>query len=99
MRFDTLVGAMGSVLSGRTRQRILLARALYRKPKILFVDEGTAHLDPEAEEKVFQTLTFLEITIIVVAHRSKSIERANRIVPIMPGFTVDGPPQQSITMR
>lgn len=95
MRFDTMVGDMGSVLSGGQKQRVLLARALYRRPQILFVDEGTAHLDTVAEEKVLKTLTSLEITIIVVAHRSKSIERANRVVTVVSGLAMDSPSQRS----
>lgn len=94
MRFDTMVGDMGSALSGGQKQRVLLARALYSRPQILFIDEGTSHLDPIAEERVLQTLTSLEITIIVVAHRSKSIERANRVVAVMSGLAIDRPPQQ-----
>ncbi len=46
LRYDTLVGDMGSVLSGGQKQRVLLARALYGRPRMLFIDEGTAHLDP-----------------------------------------------------
>lgn len=86
MRFDTLVGDMGSVLSGGQKQRVLLARALYHKPQILFIDEGTAHLDPINEERVLDQLKSLNITIIVVAHRSKSIERADRVIPIVAGL-------------
>lgn len=89
MRFDTMVGDMGSALSGGQKQRILLARALYPRPQILFIDEGTAHLDPENEELVLQTLASLEMTIIVAAHRSKSIEKADRVVAIIAGFAVD----------
>jgi ATP-binding cassette subfamily B protein RaxB len=85
MRFDTMVGDMGSVLSGGQKQRVLLARALYHNPQILFIDEGTAHLDPNTEESVLQTLTSLEITIIVVAHRSKSIDRADKVLIIFEG--------------
>lgn len=94
MRFDTMVGDMGSVLSGGQKQRVLLARALYHRPQILFIDEGTAHLDPENEESVLQALAKLGITIVVVAHRSKSIERANRVVAVMSGLAFEKSPQQ-----
>ena len=45
MGYQTLVGDMGNVLSGGQKQRIFIARALYRRPKILFLDEATSHLD------------------------------------------------------
>ena len=47
MSYDSLIGDMGSSLSGGQRQRILLARALYRRPRLLFMDEGTSHLDTD----------------------------------------------------
>jgi ATP-binding cassette, subfamily B, bacterial CvaB/MchF/RaxB len=46
LQYDTLVGDMGSTLSGGQKQRVLMARALYPDPKLLFIDEGTAHFDP-----------------------------------------------------
>ena len=52
MAYDSLIGDMGSSLSGGQRQRILLARALYRRPRILFMDEGTSHLDTATERQV-----------------------------------------------
>lgn len=83
--YETLVGDMGSALSGGQKQRILLARALYGRPRILFMDEATAHLDPECEEAVLAALATLDITRIVVAHRSKAIEAADRVVVIANG--------------
>ncbi|NWP05782.1 ATP-binding cassette domain-containing protein, partial [Escherichia coli] len=76
LRYDTLVGDMGSVLSGGQKQRVLLARALYGRPRMLFIDEGTAHLDPETEAKVLASLSSLNITRIMIAHRAQSVAAA-----------------------
>ena len=69
MAYNSLVGDMGSALSGGQKQRVLLARALYRRPKILFLDEGTAHLDVERERQINAALRRLDITRVSVAHR------------------------------
>lgn len=83
--FDTLVGDMGSTLSGGQKQRVLLARALYPEPKILFIDEGTAHLDPDIEDRVLHNLAALNITRITIAHRSKAVEMADRTISVISG--------------
>ena len=62
---------MGNSLSGGQKQRVILARALYRRPKILFLDEATAHLDSEKERQISQVLQDLRITRISIAHRSE----------------------------
>ena len=55
MSYNSLIGDMGSSFSRGQKQRVLLARALYRRPKILFLDEGTAHLDaPDKEKEITQ---------------------------------------------
>lgn len=79
MGYESLVGDMGSSLSGGQKQRILLARALYRRPKLIVMDEGTAHLDTATEEQVNAAISALGITRIIIAHRRETILRADRI--------------------
>jgi ATP-binding cassette subfamily B protein RaxB len=71
MAYNSLIGDMGNTLSGGQRQRFILARALYRRPKILFLDEATAHLDSGKEREISQVLQELKITRINIAHRSE----------------------------
>jgi ATP-binding cassette subfamily B protein RaxB len=82
MGYATLVGDMGSALSGGQRQRILLARALYRRPKILVLDEATSHLDIENEQKINEVIKSMSITRIMVAHRPQTIRCADRTISI-----------------
>jgi ATP-binding cassette subfamily B protein RaxB len=82
MAYNSLIGDMGSSLSGGQKQRVLLARALYKDPKILFLDEGTAHLDVENERQINARLRRLSITRISIAHRPEMISGADRIVQI-----------------
>lgn len=90
MQYETLVGDMGSTLSGGQKQRVLLARALYRQPKILFMDEGTAHLDAKHEAAVNAAIASMGITRIIIAHRKETIEAADRIL-VMEGGKLQEP--------
>lgn len=79
MGYLSFVGDMGSSLSGGQRQRVLLARALYKNPKVLFLDEGTANLDSDTEKVIVDIIEKLPITRIIVAHRPEFVSRANKI--------------------
>jgi len=79
MGYETLVGDMGSSLSGGQKQRVLLARALYRGPKLLMMDEGTAHLDAGTEQMVNSGIGRMGITRIIIAHRAETISAADRL--------------------
>ncbi|GHG76442.1 ABC transporter [Alishewanella longhuensis] len=89
MGYNSLVGDMGSSLSGGQKQRVLLARALYRKPKILFMDEATSHLDVQLEHYVNQAIKQLKMTRIVIAHRPETILNAERIMQLQQGQLQD----------
>jgi ATP-binding cassette subfamily B protein RaxB len=80
MKLQTQVSDMGKNLSGGQVQRLLLARALYRKPAVLFLDEATSHLDVGTERRVLQNISELGITIVSVAHRPDAISRAQQII-------------------
>lgn len=82
MAYNTLIGDMGSSLSGGQKQRVLLARALYKRPKMLVMDEGTAHLDVENERRINAGLRELAITRISVAHRPEMMAGTDRIIEI-----------------
>ena len=93
MGYLSLVGDMGAALSNR--QRPLLARALYRKPQILILDEGTAKLDEASEDAIASRIRTMELTRTVVAHRPALIERAGRVLSLRNGCLhgVSGSPQ------
>lgn len=85
MGYDSLIGDMGAALSAGQRQRIMLARALFRDPDVLFLDEGTANLDPETETRVADMLAALPNTRIVIAHRPALVERADMVLRLDKG--------------
>ncbi|NNG56007.1 ATP-binding cassette domain-containing protein [Sphingomonas paucimobilis] len=84
MAYESLVGDMGSSLSGGQKQRIIMARVLYRKPRILVMDEATAHLDILNERAITQALGALTITRVVIAHRPETIAAADRVISLDP---------------
>ncbi len=88
MMYQTLVGDMGSSLSGGQIQRVLLARALYRKPKILVLDESSSQLDVAREKLINQGIKDLAVTRILIAHRPETINTADRILRLANGRVV-----------
>jgi ATP-binding cassette subfamily B protein RaxB len=85
MGYNSLVGDMGTTLSGGQIQRLLLARALYRQPKILFMDEATSNLDTHLESLVNNAVKRLDITRIIIAHRPETIASADRVFELKNG--------------
>ncbi len=89
--WDTLIGENGSKLSGGERQRISIARALLKNAPIVLLDEGTASLDPEKEVYIRQAISELvkDRTVIVIAHRLKTIITADQIIVLDKGRIVE----------
>ena len=88
MGYQTLVGDLGSGLSGGQKQRVLLARAIYRRPRILALDEATSHLDVTRERAVTANLARLPLTRLMIAHRPDTIAGAERVI-VLEGGAVD----------
>jgi ATP-binding cassette subfamily B protein RaxB len=89
MGYQTLVGDLGSGLSGGQKQRLLLARALYKQPKVLALDEATSHLDLGNERAVTGALARMRLTRLIIAHRPETIAGAQRVVQIKDGQVLD----------
>ncbi|MFS2043033.1 peptidase domain-containing ABC transporter [Stenotrophomonas geniculata] len=89
MGYETLIGDMGSTLSGGQKQRIVLARALYRKPKLLILDEATSHLDVRREHLVNEAVKQMDLSRIIVAHRPETIASADRVIVLENGLVSD----------
>ena len=80
----TVLGERGSNLSGGEKQRIGLARALYRKPNILILDEPTSSLDEHTANKFIDSIFQLDkkITLIMISHNNKFRKKFNKIVKL-----------------
>jgi ATP-binding cassette subfamily B protein RaxB len=76
---------MGTSISGGQKQRLLLARALYKRPRILLLDEATSALDVDRERLVNQAVRQLDLTRVIVAHRPETIASANRVIVLSEG--------------
>lgn len=76
MGYNTIVGSLGMTLSSGQKQRVLLARALYRRPKILFLDEAFDQLDLDNENRVKDQLVALGIGLVIVSHRPETVTGA-----------------------
>lgn len=88
---DTVIGEKGIKLSGGEKQRVGIARAVFKKPDILFLDEATSHLDLESEAKIQDSLHqfFQNVTAVVIAHRLTTIKEMDRILVLEGGRIIE----------
>lgn len=93
MAYLTMVSDMGEMFSAGQKQRILLARALYRRPRILFLDEATSNVDNDVEGRIVNGLRKLETTRIVIAHRKETLAMCDRVIDLanLRGYAADRP--------
>ncbi|GHH38560.1 peptidase C39 [Amycolatopsis oliviviridis] len=89
MGYLTPLGERGTGLSGGQLQRLAIARALLREPRLLVLDEATSHLDTVTEGRIFENLATIGCTRIVISHRLKSIRAAERILVMHEGALVE----------
>jgi NHLM bacteriocin system ABC transporter ATP-binding protein len=85
MGMHTIISEGGTTFSGGQRQRLMIARAVVGRPRMLFLDEATSALDNQTQSRVSQSLESLRATRLVVAHRLSTIIRADRIYVISGG--------------
>ena len=87
-KFDTFVGERGIRLSGGQRQRIAIARALYKKSRIIILDEATSALDTNTEQQVMQSIYGFDksITVFMIAHRISTLNKCDRIFTLEDGI-------------
>ena len=99
--YDTKIGEGGASLSGGERQRISIARAIIKDAPIIILDEATANVDPENEEALMQAIQALtrNKTIIMIAHRLKTVEHADQILVLDQGHIVEQGKHQDLLAK
>lgn len=101
MGYLTEIGNDGTQVSTGQRQRILLARAVYKQPAYLFLDEATSALDANNEKKIMENLNefFKGRTVVVIAHRLSTVQHADQIIVMENGEAVETGNHQTLTMK
>lgn len=101
LNFDTKIGRDGIGLSQGQKQRILIARAAYKNPDYIFLDEATNSLDANNERKIVENLNnfYAGKTVIIVAHRLSTVQRANTIVVLDKGIVSEQGSHQELISR
>ena len=102
LKYDTIIGRDGSGLSQGQKQRILIARAVYKNPRIIFLDEATNALDAKNEKEIVENLAefYTGRTVVVVAHRLSTVKNADSIIVIDNGRIAEhGTHQELISQK
>jgi len=89
--YETMIGERGLTLSGGQRQRLGIARAIIRNSSVLILDEPTAALDQESEQRVMEALERLMEgrTVIMIAHRLATLRRASKVIVLKDGVVAE----------
>jgi ATP-binding cassette subfamily B protein len=99
LSYNTKIGMEGLGLSTGQKQRILIARAVYKNPEYLFFDEATSALDSHNERIIMKNLQsfFYNKTVIIIAHRLSTVQHADQIVMLDKGRIVEKGNHESLT--
>jgi ATP-binding cassette subfamily B protein len=91
LRYNTKIGAEGIGMSTGQKQRLLIARAVYKNPEMLFFDEATSALDANNEKEIMEKLDlfFKDKTVVVIAHRLSTVMNADQIVVLEKGKIIE----------
>jgi ATP-binding cassette subfamily C protein len=89
MGLHTVIAEGAGTISGGQAQRILIARALVNKPKVIFLDEATSALDNVTQSQVVETLESIAATKLVIAHRLSTVRNCDRIIVMDRGHIVE----------
>jgi ATP-binding cassette subfamily B protein len=99
--FNTKIGAEGNGISAGQKQRILIARAVYKDPEFIFFDEATNALDANNEKAIMEHLSvfFKNKTVVVVAHRLSTVKHADNIIVLHNGQITESGTHEELAMR
>jgi ATP-binding cassette subfamily B protein RaxB len=96
MGYNARIADLGSSLSKGQAQRVLLARALYRKPKLLLLDEVTSGLDAELERRVVESIATLDATRVVITHSDRMLTAADEVLWLRNGVLLSSRPELNV---